>query len=132
MIKRVVSHSVLFLVLSLLATPLVLAQANATGSLTGTVTDKEGGVIPGAEVLVKNDQTGFEYETVTNEMGVWEISSLPSGSYTVSMTAQGFRTATFSGIRVSIGTTVTVDADLQVGFTESVTVIAARNRSQPA
>jgi outer membrane receptor protein involved in Fe transport len=128
--KRVAKHSVFFLTLFFLATAVLLAQVNATGSLTGTVTDQQGGVILGAEVSAKNDHTGSEYTAATNEIGVWEISSLPTGSYTVSVTAHAFRTSTFGKIKVETGTTVTVDSILQVGLADEVTITASRYKQE--
>jgi len=126
MVKLLERNSALFPLLFSLATPAALAQASATGSLKGVVTDQQGGAIVGASVLTKNDQTESEFRALTNQIGFWEISSLPTGSYTVSITAHAFRTATYSNIQVTAGTTVTVDSMLQIGLTDEVTVTASR------
>ena len=127
MAEGLARHSVLFLVLAFSAAPVALAQKNETGSLTGTVTDQQGGVIPGAIVLAKNEGTGSEFGATANERGIWKISSVPSGSYTVSVKAPPpFRTETFDEIRVDTGTTVTVNAILRVGLATEVTVTASR------
>ena len=97
-----------------------------TGRLTGTVTDQQGGVIPRALILAKNDQTGAEFRATANEVGVWVIPSVPSGSYTVSVNAQAFRTAIFKEIKVDTGATVTVDATLQIGLADTVVVTASK------
>jgi hypothetical protein len=53
---------------------------------------------------------------MSNEVGVWVTPSVPSGSYTVSVTAQGFRTAIVKEIKLDTGATATVDATLQIGL----------------
>jgi hypothetical protein len=121
MVRIVARYSAFFLMLSLLSAPVALAQANGTGSLRGTVTDQQGLVIPGAEVSAKNDGTGFEVRTIANKVGVWEISSLPGGSYTVRIGAQAFQTKKFIE-KVDTGSTVTVDATLQIGLPVPETV----------
>ncbi len=126
MVRIVARYSAFFLVLSLISTLVALAQTDATGSLTGTVTDQQGGLIPSAVVLAKNDRTGSAFRAVTNQTGVWEISSVPAGIYTVSVTAQAFRTATFRDINMESGGTRTVDATLQIGLSDSVTVSASK------
>jgi hypothetical protein len=92
------------------------AQAPTTGRLTGTVTDPSGAVVPGAGILAKNARTGSEFRAMSNEVGVWVTPSVPSGSYTVSVTAQGFRTAIVKEIKLDTGATATVDATLQIGL----------------
>jgi outer membrane receptor protein involved in Fe transport len=118
--------------LSSLATVLLIAlvaipQTPPTGRLKGTVTDPQGAIIPGALILAKNALTGGEFRTVSNEIGAWEIRSVPSGSYTVSVTVQGFRTATFREIKVDAEATVAiVDATLQIGLADVVVVTASK------
>ena len=96
---RILAKIFLFsLTLVLLVALFASAQAPPTGRLTGTVTDPLGAVILRATVLARNDQTGAEFRAVTNDIGVWVIPSVPSGSYTVSVNAQAFTTAPFKGI----------------------------------
>ena len=126
MVRMVARHFLSSLALVLLVALVAAAQAPTTGRLTGTVTDPAGAVIPGAAILAKNAQTGSEFRAVANEVGVWVIPSVPSGSYTVSVNAQGFRTATFKEIKVDTGATATVDATLQIGLADTVVVTASK------
>jgi outer membrane receptor protein involved in Fe transport len=112
--------------LILFVASIVAAQAPTTGRLTGTVKDPSGAVIPGASIMAKNAQTGSEFKAVTNEVGVWVMPSVPSGSYTVSLNAQGFRTTTFKETKVDAGATATVDATLQIGLADTVVVTASK------
>jgi iron complex outermembrane receptor protein len=114
------SFSLVFLV------TLVAAQDTTTGHLIGTVTDPQGGVIPRAAVLARNSQTGSEFRAIANGVGVWIISSVPSGNYTVSVTAQGLKPASFKDVIVDGGATAVVDAMLQVSLAETVVVTASK------
>src|SRR5690242_15374878 len=78
------------------------AQSGANASLTGTVVDSGGGVIPGATVLVKSDSAKFE--AVTNGSGEFSLPALPAGKYTVTVTLQGFKTAVVSDVTLNSAT----------------------------
>ena len=71
----------LLLLLTLLAAPLPSFGQRITGSIEGRVTDPTGAVLPGVEVSVTNEQTQLTRTTVTNEVGLYNIPLLPSGSY---------------------------------------------------
>ena len=114
------------LLLASLAIPLAVAQTVTGGTLTGTVTDQQGGVIPRTEILAKNDGTGLVSRASTNEVGVWVISPLPGGDYTITVTAQGFTTATFTAVKLDAVKTITVNASLKVGFADMLTVTASK------
>ena len=57
------------------------AQGSPTGSLTGTVADPSGGVLPGVTVIAKGAQTGLTQQTVSGGAGDWRIAALPAGTY---------------------------------------------------
>src|SRR5437879_13890061 len=57
------------------------AQSAGSGSLSGTIQDAKGGVIPGAAVTVRNEGTGIEFPTSTNEAGLFIFPALPVGVY---------------------------------------------------
>ncbi|HXG95186.1 MAG TPA: TonB-dependent receptor, partial [Blastocatellia bacterium] len=98
-------------------------QVTATGRINGTVTDPQGAVIPNAEVVVKNDETGAEYKTKTSDNGSFTVPSLPVAIYTVTVTAKGFKQTVITNVKTELGTTATVEAKLEVGATsETVTV----------
>jgi outer membrane receptor protein involved in Fe transport len=117
----------LFLSLAvILSLPVNSASQSATsGRLTGTVTDPQGGVIPGAVILAKNDKTGSEFRGVANGVGAWTMTSVPGGSYTISVSGQGFRTIIFKEIELDTGATAKVDATLQIGLSDTVIVTAS-------
>ncbi len=61
-----------------------------TGTVTGTVTDPSGAVVPNAHVVVHNTQTGVDSSVQTNNAGLYRVQSLPIGRYTVTVEAPGF------------------------------------------
>ena len=98
-----------------------------TGQISGFVRDASGFIIPGADVTIRNEATGLERRTVTNDSGYYVAPNLPPGSYTVTVEVPGFRRFIRSQNRLAAGLTATVDASLQVGeVTESVEVVASQ------
>ncbi|HEV2178245.1 MAG TPA: TonB-dependent receptor [Terriglobia bacterium] len=94
-----------------------------SGSITGTVTDASGAVLPGVAVKVHNIATGLDASTKTNSSGDYNLFGLPIGTYTVSFAKEGFKTETHSEIIVQANRTTTVPSVLQPGtVTTTVTV----------
>jgi len=101
------------------------AQGGASSAINGLVVDQSGGVIPGADVAIKNDATGTEYRTITADNGTFAIPSLSAGTYTATVTVPNFKQAIVKDIKVVAGTPATIRVVLQVGGTsETVTVQA--------
>ena len=95
-------------------TPALLAQ-NVTGSISGTVTDPSGAVIPGAHVIAENVNTAVKTDATTNSAGTYTIRFLPIGNYRVVVDAKGFSTQTVPPFTLEIAQTVKVNATLTVG-----------------
>jgi len=82
----------------------VFAQGNSSmSSLTGTVVDKDGGVVPGVTVTVKSDATGVSQTTTTNSSGIYQFPTMDPGTYTVSVSLQGFKKVDITGVRLLAG-----------------------------
>src|SRR5579884_3285750 len=95
------------------------------GVITGAVLDQAGAVVPNANVVARNTETGAQYETQTTATGNYTLSQLPAGSYDLSVEAAGFNKFVQQGIRVFVARTERVDVTLRVGgTTESITVSA--------
>src|SRR5258707_3424268 len=62
-----------------------------TGSITGTVTDSSGAVVPNVSITATNTSTNFKYDTKTNDAGVYNLQFLPIGQYSLSAEAAGFQ-----------------------------------------
>ena len=102
----------------------ILAQSDR-GTITGTISDPAGAVVPGASIVAVHAETGAQYETVSTATGNYTISSLPVGVYNLRVDAPGFSRFTQQGITVEVAETARVDVALRVGTaSESVTVSA--------
>ena len=112
----------LALVFVLFAPPCALAQTGGGGSIQGTITDSGGSVVPGATVVATNVATRVESTRRTNEAGLYVISPLPPGEYTVSVSATGFQTLIQEKVIVDALSAVSVNLSLKVGnVTDTVT-----------
>ena len=95
------------------------------GSISGFVKDPSGAVVPGAQVTVKNDSTGTERNTKTNESGYYTVTNIPAGLYTVSAEAKGFKKFDTTSNKLDPSAALAVDVTLTVGqATETVEVSA--------
>jgi hypothetical protein len=102
-----------------------LAQTDR-GTITGTVSDATGAVIPGVTIEAKNAGTGAVYQAGTSETGNFTLPQLPVGTYEVSATLPGFKKFVRPNIIIQVAQTVRVDVTLEVGAAgEQVTVEAA-------
>src|SRR5262245_61589904 len=112
--------------LVLVTTGTALAQGgSATTGLSGTVVDTAGGVINGATVVVKNTAGSVAIEVQTNSSGIFSVPALNVGTYSVSVSLAGFRTAMVNDLRLLAGNPVDIHVTLAVGeLTETVTVSA--------
>jgi hypothetical protein len=107
---------------SLLCTVLLFGQAG-TGAISGTVTDPAGALVPKASIEVTNTETNALYPTASTDTGAYSVPRLPPGSYSVTVTAAGFKKLTRAGVAVDAGQTLPLDLTLQVGSaSESVTI----------
>jgi hypothetical protein len=89
------------------------AQA-AGATLSGTITDAQGGAVDGAKVSAKNGATGVVSETTTNATGAYNIANLIPAEYEVSVTAPGFST-TLSKVTLTVGARQELNLSLKVG-----------------
>ena len=107
-----------------LTASLCFGQANLA-TLTGTVTDTGGGVIPGAEVTVINTGTAISRDLTTSAVGSFTFPALIPGDYQLIVTSEGFQQHVEQGIILRTGDNRRVDVELELGqVTESVTVDA--------
>ena len=112
------------LLLMVLGVTSAFAQGGSgTTIITGTVVDSSGAVLPGANVVAKNAGTAEELTAVTNGDGQFTIPAVQAGTYNVTVTMQGFKTAVVSAVRVNAGTPASVKVALELGgLEETVTV----------
>ena len=99
------------------------AQVDISASLTGTVEDKTGAIVPNAEVVAHNVETGVESKTNANATGYYQFVSLQAGTYTVTCTVSGFKKFSANNVVLHAGGVATLPIHLDVGATtETVTV----------
>src|SRR5689334_1757820 len=109
----------MFAVLGILLAPSrSYAQGSVFTSLSGTVVDSSGAVVPGADVKIKNNDTGIEFSAVTGSAGEFNVPSMPGGSYSVTVSLQGFKTAVLSKVTLQAAIPSSVKVTLQVGALE--------------
>src|SRR5690349_9233738 len=111
--------------LLLTAASMAFGQVTASSTLQGTVTDKTGAAVVGADVTVTNTGTGFSRTVKTGSDGGYRVDPLAVGYYNISVTMQGFDTAKAQAVQTLVGAATTQNFSLKVGSaTESVEVSA--------
>lgn len=111
-------------VLCLSATCLPLSSQTISGSVTGTVVDASGAVVPNARVTATNTATNISTETTSTDAGVYNLRFLPVGEYTVSVTAAGFKKATVPAFRLEGSQVARVDVSLEIGDATQVVEVS--------
>jgi hypothetical protein len=109
-------------VLALVSTFAHAQGAASTSTLSGTVVDTSGGVIPGADVVAKNNATATEYRMVTDTAGRFTIPAIPPGTYTVTVSLTGFKTWSSPDVLVTVAP-ASIKATLDVGSLEETVVV---------
>src|SRR5713226_8621494 len=93
------------------------------GSIVGEVTDSSSAPVPGAAVKITNTQNGESRSSLTNDAGGYSFPTVPSGTYDVTVTKEGFQTFSARGLTVTVDNVARVDAALRIGsISETVTV----------
>ena len=107
-----------------LAASAAIAQSDR-GTITGTVTDQAGAVVPNATIVATSTDTQAKFETATTGTGNYTVPQLPAGEYDLSVAAAGFSTYIQKGIAIQVAQIARIDVTLKVGAaTESVSVTA--------
>ena len=99
--------------------------AQTLAGLQGRVFDASGAVLPGAVIRVQNESIGFEASVQADAEGRYYFPALSNGSYTVTATAQGFRTERIEALDLDVGRTVVRDFRLVVGQTTETVLVRA-------
>src|SRR5260221_11156832 len=102
----------------LVISPLLLATAHAQvagATLSGTVTDQSGGLVPQAAISIKNIATGITRASTTSTAGFYSVPNLLPGMYEIRASAQGFSTELQTGINLTVGEQQVLNFTLKVG-----------------
>lgn len=114
------------LALALLLAPSSLNSQQTLGAIVGSITDSSSSLIPGTQVTVTSEQTGFTRTVQSNASGEYQFLNLAIGSYTLTFVHDGFETAKYPGIAVQENRSTTLNAALKTGsVSTSVTVNAS-------
>ena len=111
------------LLLLMLVTSSAAAQTT-TSTIEGTVTDATGAVVSGAEVKVTGTTLASERTATTGANGVYRVTALPAGNYTLAISAKGFATRTVA-LEVTLNRVVAFDVTLQIEDVEAMVVVSA-------
>jgi hypothetical protein len=112
-------------VLGFVLAPVAAGQSAGTGAIQGTVKDPSGATVPGAEITVKNVNTGAERRITSTEAGFFSAPYLQPGQYEVRAKKAGFAEVVIQALRLEVGQTLPVDVALPLKATqETVTVIS--------
>ena len=96
--------------------------AQTTGTISGRVSDVEGGVLPGVTVEARSLSLQGVRTATSDESGVYRLTLLPPGDYTVTIAISGFATENREGVAVALGKETTVNAALSPAVSEEITV----------
>ena len=123
--------SIFALLFALLLTVTTVRAQNQTATLTGTVTDASGAVVPGAQILLKNTETGATYKTVTDSAGLYTIPEVkPGPGYSLTVTRDGFQTLAVTGIYLNVAATRSQNLQLKVGSVVQTVAVSASNENE--
>lgn len=123
---RSVSRILVFLLFGTIGLGGLMAQTTISSTIVGSVTDAQNAMVPGADVLLRNVDTGITWKAQTNPTGDYVFPNLSAGNYQVEVTRQGFKKTLSDVAPLENGITRRINMTLQVGsLTEEVTVSAA-------
>ncbi|MCU0239924.1 MAG: carboxypeptidase-like regulatory domain-containing protein [Pyrinomonadaceae bacterium] len=123
--SKSISKILCLLIVTLISVGAIFAQSQVSSAdLTGTVTDPNGAIVPGATVTAKNNATGISRNTTTNDNGDYQFIALPIGNYTVSAEAKSFKKAVISPVTLTIGQSASLTIKLEVGAQDVVVNIS--------
>ncbi|HEY0005182.1 MAG TPA: carboxypeptidase-like regulatory domain-containing protein, partial [Pyrinomonadaceae bacterium] len=103
----------------------IQAQTSTVGSISGTVRDPQGAVIPKAEVTITEETTGASRTVFADDDGFYSAPSLPVGLYTVSASPQGFKKTNVTGVQLHVGDKLSINLNLEVGTVNEVVSVTS-------
>jgi hypothetical protein len=95
-----------------------MAQTAGSATITGTVTDASGAVVPAVNITIRNADTGIERQTQTSDAGLYTAAFLPPGNYTVQAAKAGFSTVLRKDLTLQVGQTLAINLSLSVQATQ--------------
>jgi outer membrane receptor protein involved in Fe transport len=112
--------------LFMLVSPWLQAQSQmTTGTISGTVTDESGGVLPGVAITLRHVATNRTRELITDDAGRYTAPLLPVGDYEITAKLSGFATVNRSGVTLGLGQTLVVDLQMKPAAIEEVVTVTS-------
>jgi len=101
------------------------AQTARFGTITGTLTDSSGAIVPAATLVVKSDDTGDERSVTTNGDGIYYVAFLQPGSYELTANKPGFASVTRTDLTLHVGQILTIDFQLPLQAAKDTATVTA-------
>ena len=113
------------LYLTLISSPALLHAQADRGTITGTITDPSGAVIPGVQVTATDPATGTHYTSTSNNDGIYNLLNLPVATYTLHYSRAQFKTEDRVGVSLQVQQRAQIDIKLQVGSQDQTVTVTA-------
>ncbi|MBA2305817.1 MAG: carboxypeptidase regulatory-like domain-containing protein, partial [Acidobacteria bacterium] len=113
------------LVVALACLAPAIVSAQSVGTISGTVSDGSGGVVPGAVVIARNQGTSAQREALTDGSGRYALPLLPIGTYAVTVTMSGFRTEEKTAVNLEVEQSLSLDFTLQVSAVNAEVTVSS-------
>lgn len=123
--RYLLQHGIFVLALLFLSFGLANAQ-EFRGTITGSVKDQNGAIVPGASVTIENIATNTKSNATTNDEGAFIFPLLLPGKYKLTATGNGFKTSVGEAIELKVDDRLTIDFQLEIGAAAEVTVVAGQ------
>src|SRR5438445_293847 len=120
------AKSVVVLVLTLIFGGALCAQIDKA-TISGTVTDESGAVVPNVRVTATNVETGVRYAAQSNDSGIYRIAALPIGDYSLDFEKSGFKKLSRTGLNVATGQVAEIDVQMLIGGVAEVVQVNSDN-----
>jgi hypothetical protein len=124
---RLFAFALVALLLALAAAAPAFAQSDR-GTITGTVTDPTGAVVPNAKITATSLDTGEVREVTSGDEGSYTLPELRAGRWRVSVEAQGFKSVTVEDYKVAVQVTHSLDVKLEIGAVADVVTVTAEQQ----
>jgi hypothetical protein len=124
------SFLLLIIAIAILIGSPIASIAAADGSLSGTVKDPTGAVVPGAKVKASEASSHLEYIAASDEAGIYSFPALPAGRYDLTIEASGFKSETKSEVAVYGGAPVQLDVELSLAQRNETVTVESRETSE--
>ncbi|MGA9773234.1 MAG: carboxypeptidase-like regulatory domain-containing protein [Blastocatellia bacterium] len=128
--RRINNRPFVSILMSLLLSLQAFAQTATTSSISGLVTDSEGGVIANAAVTLKDKVTNQERTATTNDEGRYVFANIDAGVYELTVSANGFKKAAIAELKADVTKTVSQDFRLEAGAVSEIVTVTAGAEAQ--